>query len=464
MNYINDTIAAIATAPGNSGISVIRISGDECFSIADKVYRSKSGKFHLRDAKTHTVHYGFIFDGEEKVDEVLATVFYGPRSFTGENTVEISCHGGAFAVKKILSLILKNGARIAEPGEFTKRAFLNGRIDLSQAEAVIDIINSKNNFALKNSINQLSGSVTDRLEKIREKIIDKIAFLEAAMDDPEHYSLDEERENLCIFIESIIEELGNIIKVSSDGKILKEGVKTLILGKPNAGKSSIFNVLLGNQRAIVTDIEGTTRDVIEDTIKISDVTLNIYDTAGIRDTEDVVEKIGVDKALSFIDEADLILFVLDSSRNLDENDIMIAEKIKNKRVIILNNKNDIAEDSSTKADISKIKEIIDAPVIEFSAKNGYGFDSFSNILNEMFLSGKINMDEDIYITNERQLDNIRKAYKSICLVKDSFDADMPEDLLAIDMMDCYTYLGYVFGKQVSDDLADRIFEKFCMGK
>ena len=346
-----DTIAAIATAMSNSGIGIVRISGEEAFDIIQKIYRGKKEK-NLKEQKSHTIHYGYIVDGDEMIDEVLVMLMRGPHSFTGEDVVEIDCHGGVYVVKKILETVIKYGARPAEPGEFTKRAFLNGRMDLSQAEAVIDIINSKNEYALKSSVSQLKGSVHKKIEEIRKEILYHTAFIETALDDPEHISVDGYGDTLRKTVDNLLEQIHQLLITSDNGRMIKEGIQTVIVGKPNAGKSSLLNVLVGEERAIVTDIEGTTRDVLEEHIQLQGISLNVMDTAGIRETKDIVEKIGVDKAKNHANEADLIIYVVDASRELDENDEEIIEMIKDKQAIVLLNKSDL-ETVVTKEMLSK---------------------------------------------------------------------------------------------------------------
>lgn len=461
---MSSTIAAIATAAGNSGIGIIRISGENAIDVADKVFRFPSGNNSLKNVKSHTIHYGHIYDNDKIIDEVLLSVFLAPKSFTAENTVEINCHGGSFVLSKILEIVLKNGAVIAEPGEFTKRAFLNGRIDLSQAEAVIDIINSKNSFSLENSIKQLSGRLLIKIEGMRDKLLNEIAFIESALDDPEHYSIDEHRDDMLLIIKNILSELNEAIANSYNGQLLKDGINTLILGKPNAGKSSLLNLMVGYERAIVTDIAGTTRDTIEEKVNIDDITLNLIDTAGIRNTSDIVEKIGVDKALSDIERANLIIFVVDSTVPLDDNDIKILDSIKGRKTIILNNKCDLKDSNN-----SSIREFIgddfkNTNILDFSALTGDGLDELSSVIKSMFLAGDIKFDEDIFVTNIRQRQHLIDAKNSLSLVVDGINDFMPEDCLTIDMMDAYKALGFVLGKEIADDLADRIFAKFCMGK
>ena len=330
-----DTIAAIATGMTNSGIGIIRISGPDSVFIADKIFRPGKKNIKLENVESHTIHYGFIFDRENVIDEVMVSVMRGPRSFTAEDTVEINCHGGILIMNRILELVVRNGARMAEPGEFTKRAFLNGRIDLSEAEAVMDVISSKNDLALKSSVLQLRGFVSDKIKKLREEIIYEIAFIESALDDPEHISLEGYPEKLGIKVDHLLKDVDKLISSSDNGKIIKEGINTVIVGKPNAGKSSLLNLMVGEDKAIVTDVAGTTRDILEENISLHGISLNIVDTAGIRSTDDIVEKIGVDKAKKIASEADLIIYVVDSSVDFDENDFEIIDMIQNKKCIVL---------------------------------------------------------------------------------------------------------------------------------
>ena len=447
---ITDTIAAISSAAGNSGIGIIRVSGDEAIEVVDKIFRPANKNKKLANVESHTVHYGHIMDGDKTLDQVLVIVMKNPHSYTGEDTVEIDCHGGMLILKKVLDLVLKNGARTAEPGEFTKRAFLNGRIDLSQAEAVMDLINSKNDFALNSSIEQLKGGVSDAIKDIRKDIIYHIAFIESALDDPEHISLDG-------YDEEITEMLNeNINKI----RIMKEGVKTVILGKPNAGKSSLLNLMLGEDRAIVTDIEGTTRDTLEENINFNGLSLKIIDTAGIRDTEDLVERIGVNKAKEIAKEGDLIIYVVDGSRELDDNDREIIKLINDKQAIILVNKSDM----DTVINIDELKKDSNRDVILFSAKNGEGMDQLEEEIRNMFYSGKVTYNDQVYITNARHKEALENALESLKQVKNSVDAGMPEDFYSIDLMDAYTDLGLIIGESVEDDLVNEIFSKFCMGK
>ena len=457
--FHTDTIAAISTGMTSSGIGIVRISGPDAVEIADKIYDSRNGK-KLADMPTHTIHYGYIRDGEEFLDEVLVMLMRGPRSFTAEDTVEINCHGGVYAMNRILELVTRKGARLAEPGEFTKRAFLNGRIDLSQAEAVIDVINAKNEYALKSSVSQLKGSVLKAVREIREKIIYHIAYIESALDDPEHISLDGYPEQLEEQTEQWIEKITLLIASAENGKRMKEGIRTVIVGKPNAGKSSLLNVLLGEERAIVTDIAGTTRDVLEEQMSLSGISLNIIDTAGIRETEDVVEKIGVKKAKTYAKDADLVIYVVDSSTQLDENDEEIMKMIRDRKAIVLLNKMDL--DPVTTEEM--IRERLDKPVIPISAKEEQGIDRLEQTVKDMFYDGNLSFNDQIYITNMRQKAALSEALESLKQVMTSIQNQMPEDFFSIDLMNAYEELGSITGESVGEDLVNEIFSKFCMGK
>lgn len=461
MNYLEDTIAAISTSTvGSSGIGIIRMSGRDAVSIADKIFRSKSQNKSICNAKTHTIHYGNIVDGKNVIDEVLLMLMKGPNSYTCEDIVEIDCHGGIVVINKILETCFKYGARPAEPGEFTKRAFLNGRIDLSQAEAVIDIINSKNDMALKSSVNQLSGYFSDKINEFRKIIINRVAFIEAALDDPEHYSLDGFKNELIMDINPVMDGISKLIDNSENGRVVKDGINTVILGKPNAGKSSLMNVLAKYERAIVTDIPGTTRDTIEEQININGVLLNLIDTAGIRNTEDVVESIGVDKAKECALNADLVIYVVDSSVDIDENDRKIIDIIKDKNVIIILNKSDL----STIVTESNIKDLISAPIVSISTKTYDGVSYLESTIKDIFISGKINVNDELIISNLRQKNSLKEAQKSLKLVVNSIDMGMPEDFYTVDLLNAYEELGKIIGESVEEDLVNEIFQKFCMGK
>ena len=456
----SDTIAAIATAMSPSGIGIIRISGDDSLNIIDKIFKSKVSDKKISECNSHTIHYGCIFDGDEEIDEVLVLVMKSPNTYTREDTVEIDCHGGVFVMKKILETVIKFGARPADPGEFTKRAFLNGRIDLSQAESVIDVINSKNDFALKSSLNQLNGAVLNTIKKIRESIIHEISFIESALDDPEHVSLDGYSVNLYSIISEKISEIQKLLDTSDNGKILKEGINTVILGKPNAGKSSLLNALVGTDRAIVTDIAGTTRDVLEEQINLNGIILNLIDTAGIRETSDIIEQIGVEKAKDYADNADLIIYVIDSSTALDENDFAIMDFLKDKKAIVLLNKNDLKMLTSKQI----VEKYVDKSIISVSAKENIGIDEFVDKVKELFFKGDVSFNDEVYITNIRQKNLLQNSLDSLKLVLNSIDDGMPEDFYSIDLMSAYQSLGLIIGESVEDDLVEEIFSKFCMGK
>lgn len=457
-----DTIAAIATAISDSGIGIIRISGPEAIDIANKIYKSKNKKLNLSDFKTHTIHYGFIYDGDMLIDEVMVSIMKAPNSYTMEDVVEINCHGGVVVMNKVLECTLKYGARLAEPGEFTKRAFLNGRIDLSRAEAVMDLIHAKNEYALQSSINQLQGSVANKIKELRAKVLYELAYIESALDDPEHISLDGYCDRLSSVVESISFDIKKLIDGSNKGKLLKDGISTVIVGKPNAGKSSFLNALLGEEKAIVTNIAGTTRDIIEETVRFHGINLNLVDTAGIHDTDDVVEKIGVEKARKYASVSDLVLFIVDSSVPLDENDLEIISLIKDKKVIVLLNKSDLNSFVSDKDILTAFQK--DVYILKVSAKNNDGIDVFEKLIKDMFFDGTISVNNELFITNQRHKEALISAFDSLEQVKESLRNEMPEDFYSIDLMACYSSLGSIIGEEVEDDLVTEIFSKFCMGK
>ena len=467
-----DTIAAIATAVSDSGIGIIRISGSDALLVADKVYRSPKNQKKLSQAASHTIHYGYIYDEDELIDEVMVAVMRSPHSYTTEDTVEINCHGGILVMNRILETVLHHGARLAQPGEFTKRAFLNGRIDLSKAEAVMDLIHSKNEFAMKASVNQLKGSVSAKVRSLREDILYEIAFIESALDDPEHISLEGYPDKLMAKTRGLSQELKKLIDSADNGKMLKDGIRTVILGKPNAGKSSLLNVLVGEDKAIVTSVAGTTRDVLEESIKLHGIGLNMIDTAGIRDTEDEVEKIGVEKARKYANQADLVIYVVDSSRELDENDEEIIELIRDKKVIVLLNKTDLEPVVTEEQIKDKFREIYEGEekhddslhVIRTSTKDNTGIDEFEKTIQDMFFAGRIAVNDEIYITNQRHKEALVEAYDSLKMVPKSLEDEMPEDFYSIDLMSAYAALGRIIGEEVGEDLVNEIFSKFCMGK
>jgi len=435
------------------------VYNDQFVKVIEDTKTNKKEK-KLKNVKSHTIHYGNIVDNGNIIDEVLISVMKGPNSYTAEDIVEINCHGGVLVMTKILDLVIKNGAVPAEPGEFTKRAFLNGKIDLSQAEAVVDIINARSEYALSNSVNQITGHLSEKIRRLRETIIYQIALIESALDDPEHSSLDNYPNQLKSIIEPILEDLDNILKLSEMGSLLSEGIKTVILGKPNVGKSSLMNVLLGEERAIVTDVAGTTRDAISEMINFNGINLNIIDTAGIRDTKDIVEKIGIEKAKKFADEAALILYVVDSSKEIDENDKEIIEVIKNKNAIIILNKIDL----ESIIDEDLIEKITCKKAISVSLKEYKGLNELEKAIKDMFFQGKLEGNNEIYLTNIRQKEALKKAVESLNMVMDSIENEMPEDFYSIDLMEVYEQLGFIIGEKVEEDLVNQIFSKFCMGK
>ncbi len=456
-----DTIVAIATPFGNSGIGIVRISGEDAIKIADEIIRSRSGKsLDLFSAGSHTVHYGYVTEQNVVIDEVFCTIYRTPRSFTAEDVAEISCHGGMYVLNKVLSLILSHGARLADPGEFTRRAFINGRIDLSQAESVMDIISSENEFSRSNSLSQLQGSVKEKVFYLRDKIIHETAFIESALDDPEHYDIDNDYKiKLRIILNDIVKEIEDIISNADKVKYLKNGINTVIAGRPNVGKSSLLNMLAGYERAIVASIPGTTRDTISEKISLDDIILNITDTAGIHDSGDEIENIGIKRAEDEIRKADLILFMMDSSEKLNNEDYAIADMIKDKTCIAIINKTD----KEHIIDEDEIRKMTEAPLIKMSIKENKGIDELKEEIKNLFIKEEIR-DNEIYITNVRQRELFRSALSSLRLVVGSIDDGMTEDTYTIDMMDAYTYLGEIIGEDISDDLADRIFSEFCMGK
>ncbi len=457
-----DTIAAISTAVGEAGIGIVRISGRDAVKIADRIFVSGKKDKKLADQASNTIHYGFVQDQGETVDEVLVTLLRRPHSYTAEDTVEINCHGGAYALKKVLEASIRHGARLADPGEFTKRAFLNGRIDLSQAESVMDVIQAKNEYALESSVSQLRGSLSRKIRALRGRILYQSAFIESALDDPEHFSLDGYTEKLREETEKILAEIHELITSADNGRLLKEGVQTVILGKPNAGKSTLLNVLAGEERAIVTEVAGTTRDTLEEPISIGGITLNIIDTAGIRQTEDAVEKIGVEKAREKAKTADLILYLADSSTAMDKNDERILELMDGKKCIVLVNKSDLPPVT----DAVKAEEFTGGrfPVIEISAKEETGIGRLEETVENMFYQGELSFNDQVILTNMRQKAALQRAEGSLKNVLESISLGMPEDLFSVDLMDAYAALGEIIGEAVDEDLVNEIFGKFCMGK
>lgn len=458
--FKEDTIAAITTGMTNAGVGIIRISGDQACEVADKVFRAENKEKQASNMKSYTAAFGKVYDGEEIIDEAILLVMKAPHTYTCEDVCELQCHGGIVVLRKILDIVLKNGARAAEPGEFTKRAFLGGRIDMSQAESVMSLINAKNDFAAKTSVDQLQGRLRDSIVDMREKILYNVAFIESALDDPEHYSLEGFPQKLRVIVNDILEKVKNLLKTFDNGKVLSEGINTVIVGKPNAGKSSLLNMFVGEDRAIVTDMAGTTRDTLSETVNIRGITLNIIDTAGIRDTDDIVEKIGVDKAIESVDKADLILYVVDGSIDLDENDYRIIHKIRDKNVIVIINKSDL----EIKVDKEVIEKYLDKDIIQLSAMTGDGSEELYDMLNKMFFEGNLSYNDQLYITNARHKNELVYTKNALDKVIESIDIGMEEDFFSIDLMDAYEHLGLIIGETARDDLADKIFKDFCMGK
>ena len=458
--FKEDTIAAITTGISNAGVGIIRISGDRACEITDRVFQAENKKKKASNMKSYTAAFGKIYDGDDLIDESILLVMKAPHTYTCEDVCELQCHGGIVILRKILDLVLRNGARAAEPGEFTKRAFLGGRIDMSQAESVMSLINAKNDFAVRTSVDQLQGRLKNTIVNMREKILYNVAFIESALDDPEHYSLDGFPDKLRMIIDDILIQVEGLINTFDNGKILSEGINTVIVGKPNAGKSSLLNMFVGEDRAIVTDMAGTTRDTLSEIVNVRGLTLNIIDTAGIRETDDLVEKIGVDKAIKSVDKADLVLYVVDGSVELDENDQRIIEKIRDKNVIVIINKSDL----EIKIERDAICRYIDAEVIQLSAMTGDGSEELYDMLNKMFFEGSLSYNDQLYITNARHKNELVCTKNALEKVIESIDMGMEEDFFSIDMMDAYEHLGLIIGETARDDLADKIFKDFCMGK
>lgn len=458
--FIDDTIAAIATAPGEGGIGIIRISGEKSLQVAQSIFKSKSGKM-IKDYNARTLIYGTVVDNEKVIDEVLVAYMKGPNSYTAEDVIEINCHGGFISVKKILELILSKDVRLAEAGEFTKRAFLNGRIDLSQAEAIIDVIKSKTDMAHEVAQSQLEGSLAKKIKDLRMNVTEVLAHLEVSID----FAEEDVEEITYQTLEEKALELRNEIKklydTAESGKILRDGLKTVIVGKPNVGKSSLLNSILGENRAIVTDIAGTTRDVIEEFVNIKGIPLKIVDTAGIRETEDVVEKIGVEKSRESFSTADLVIMVLDASRKLSEEDMEILESLKNKKTIVLLNKMDL----EPQIELEKIEEFVNSEdIIKISALKHQGIEELQDKIEAMVYHGSVKNSSNLMITNSRHKDALFKAYESINDAISAIEQRMPYDFIEVDLKNIWDYLGYINGDTVREDLLDTIFANFCIGK
>ena len=451
---MNDTIAAISTSVGVGAISIVRVSGNESISIVNNIFKGKD----LTKQESHTIHYGYIVDEDEVIDEVLVSIMKSPRTYTTEDIVEINCHGGITTTNKILEVLLKNGTRLAEPGEFTKRAFLNGRIDLTKSEAVIDLLESKTESARKLAINQLQGKTFHMIDSFRNRIKDLISSIEVNIDYPEYYDIE------VVTIEKIKDEtkkmkkeLDSIIKESNNSQIIKHGIDTLIIGKPNVGKSSILNKFLDEEKAIVTDIAGTTRDIVEGQVTLNNICLNIIDTAGIRETEDKVEKIGVEKSLSLIEKATLVIVVLNGNEELSSEDLELLEKTKEKNPIVVINKNDLDQ----KIDKEKLNNYI---IVSTNTNDINGIDSLKNKIIEMFNLEQIESKDYNYLTNVRQISLAKLAYQKLEEVQKGIEENLPIDMVEIDLRDCFNLLGEIIGKTYTDEIIDNLFEKFCVGK
>ena len=449
----NDTICAIATPYGVGAISVIRVSGDDAIFIVNKVFKGKS----LEEAKPNTIHYGYIIDGKDIIDEVMVSVFHAPKSFTGENSCEISCHGGIYNTNRVLEVILKNGARMAEPGEYSKRAFLNGRIDLAQSEAIMDIISSSNELALKASIHSLRKGTTNLIKALREKLLDLIAKIEVNIDYPEYTDELQVTEDLMHgYLNEIKEELDSLVNGSKNGRLIKNGVNIAIIGKPNVGKSSILNSLLDEEKAIVTNIPGTTRDIVEGTITLNEVAINFIDTAGIRETEDIVEKIGVDKSKKTADASDLILLVLNNNEALSEEEQQMLDKYNSDKLIIFVNKMDL----ETRLVLStNLQDVIYGNTIDIN-----GLDKLKErIITKLNLDNIVNKDMS-YLCNLREIDLINKAHEALISAQSNLDNGYSVDMIEIDLKSAWEYLGQIIGDSYDNELVDKIFSNFCLGK
>jgi len=457
---IDDTIAAISTPIGSAGIGIVRLSGKRAVTIAESIFRGKKKK--LAEAPAFSITYGHIINmNEEVIDEVLVSVMRAPKSFTAEDVVEINCHGGVVAVRKVMEMVLKGGARLAEPGEFSKRAFLNGRIDLAQAESIIDLINAKTEKSLQVAVGQLTGTLSDKIRYMRRQLLELIAHIEAGIDFPED---DIEEITVTIIKKRLFEVLGDIrmlLETADTGKIFREGIKTVIIGKPNVGKSSLLNALLREKRAIVTDVPGTTRDIIEEVVSIRGIPLKLVDTAGIRDTEDFVEKIGVERSKEMFIGADLVLFMTDASTGLTEEDREIIKLMKNKNSLVIINKTDLKKQT----DFSEIKGLVgEKDTVEMSLLTGEGLEVLEEKIEQLVYAGRVFVQDDVMITNIRHKNSLALVQKSLEEAVNTINAEMPVDCVAIDLKAAWETLGEITGETVSEDLIDQIFSQFCIGK
>jgi tRNA modification GTPase len=458
--FIDDTIVAIATAPGEGGIGILRISGEKSLEVAQSIFKSVSGK-RIDEYNNRTLIYGNIVDNDKIIDEVLLAYMKGPKSYTAEDVVEINCHGGFISVKKILELILSKDVRLAEAGEFTKRAFLNGRIDLSQAEAVIDVINAKTSKSHEVAQEQLEGALSLKIRSLRDKVTELLAHVTVAIDYPEEDIEFITYNTLKEKTEELEKEIKKLFDSSESGKIFREGLKTVIIGKPNVGKSSLLNLILGEKRAIVTDIPGTTRDVIEEFVNLRGIPIKIVDTAGIRETEDVVEKIGVEKSRKSLSSADLVIMVLDYSEKLTDEDIEILESIDKSKTVVLLNKADLKK----QIEEEKISNYVENnSIIEISALKQEGIEKLEDKIESLVYKGEVRNSSDIVISNTRHRDALAKAHKSVLDALDAIYQNMPLDFIEVDLKNIWDYLGYINGDTVTEDLLDNIFSNFCIGK
>lgn len=457
-----DTIAAISTPPGEGAISIVRLSGDHAVAIADSVYHS--GKKSLLDVPSHTIHYGHIIDPEEQevVDEVMVSVMRAPKTFTREDIVEINCHGGIVVVNQLLQLILRSGARLAEPGEFTKRAFLNGRVDLSQAEAVMDLIRAKTDRAMSVAINQLDGNLSHLIRRLRQEILETLAQVEVNIDYPEYDDVEELTTRLLLEkANQVQKQIQALLQTAQQGKILREGLSTAIIGRPNVGKSSLLNHLLREEKAIVTDIAGTTRDVIEEYVNVRGVPLKLVDTAGIRETEDIVEKIGVERSRKALSEADLILLVLNQSESLTTEDKQLLDITSGNKRIILLNKTDLPSRINQE---DLVPYLENEPALPISVLTSEGLDQLEQAIADLFFGGNTGDKDASYLSNTRHIALLEKAEHSLAEVIQGIESGMPVDLVQIDMTRCWDYLGEIVGDSVQDELITQLFSQFCLGK
>ncbi len=453
-----DTIAAIASGLTSSGIGIVRISGPDALEKISGIFKSSKGKnIDLCSCESHTVHYGYIYDSDTAIDEVLVSVFKAPKSYTSEDTVEINCHGGPFILNRVLKTVIDTGIRTADPGEFTKRAFLNGRIDLSEAQAVMDLISSKNEYARRNALGNIRGTLKNIILDIRNRLIHESAFIESAIDDPEHYSLEGYSESLDVILTDIQAEIEKLVKSFEAGKLLSEGINCCIIGRPNVGKSSVFNALSGDEKAIVTDLPGTTRDFLDTCINYEGITLNFIDTAGIHDTSDKIELIGIDRAKELVQKSDIIIAVFDISEELSEEDHRILSLCEGRNSLIVLNKSDLKH----KLDAESFK---DHEIIQTSVKTGEGIDEILKHISDRFIRGNISFNDEVFITNARQKELLKDALDSVRQVRKTIADGMSEDFYTSDLMEAYHKLGEIIGEEAADDLVEVIFRDFCMGK